>query len=192
MSLLDDYAAMGASARKSNIDRASAIEDIFDRVIQMYGGGEYLLTEQQKKRKGVLESKESLNKAQQRELDRINEAVGTESTFGQNYLDILEKQKVRDVSRAGQSDISRGLFGLRDRGAEWESQVGAPSRLKLEDLLTERLSSALMAKGSFLQSIEEPYPDTGALTEAYAAQAGVPSGGGSGWARMNPKSALPS
>jgi hypothetical protein len=177
MALVDDYARMGAGALALNEKYLGASEDIYKKIVQLYGGGEFLLTDQQKKRKAALEGKESLNKAQQRELDKINEVMGTESTFGQSYLDILEKQKVRDVSAAGQSDISRGLFGLRDRGAEWEGQVGAPSRLKLEDLLTQGLSSALAGLGGFYQNINAPYPDTGALTEAYAAQAGVPSMG---------------
>lgn len=177
--LTEDYAQLTSQARKGNIDRAKAIESIFDKVIQMYGGGELLLDENQKRKLGILQTRQAegkkLTKGQQRNLDEFQSIVGEGPTFGKSYLDILERTKVRDVSAAKQSDISRGLYGLRDRGAEWESSTGAGARLKLEDLLTERLSSALGAKASFLQSIEEPYPDYSGLMEANRAQAAVPS-----------------
>lgn len=177
--LTEDYAQLTSQARKGNIDRAKAIESIFDKVIQMYGGGELLLDENQKRKLGILQTRQAegkkLTKGQQRNLDEFQSIVGEGPTFGKSYLDILERAKVRDVSATKQSDISRGLYGLRDRGTEWESSVGAGARLKLEDLLTERLSSALGAKASFLQSIEEPYPDYSGLMEANRAQAAIPS-----------------
>lgn len=176
--LTQDYTALESQARTSNINRAKAIEEIFDRVIRMYGGGELLLDENQSKQLARLEEREAtgkIGKGQQRTLEKLRGLVGEESTFGKSYLDLLEKQKVRDVSSAQQSDISRGLYGLRNRGQEWESSVGAGARLKLEDLLTERLSGALGAKASFLQSIEEPYPDYNALMQANQATASTPT-----------------
>jgi len=185
--LTADYTALATEAKKGNVDRAKAIEQIFDKVIQMYGGGELLLSDTQSKQYENLQAKAAsgtLNKAQQKQLDTLQKTVGTASTFGESYLDLLNKQKVRDVSSAQQGDISRGLYGLRDRGTEWESAVGTGARLKLEDLLTERLSSALGAKAGFLGSIEQPYPDYTGLTEAARAGAAVPRGSASGGASL--------
>jgi hypothetical protein len=111
-------------------------------------------------------------------FDEIIRRYEPGGSFGRGYLAQLEKTKVRDVSKAEQRDISSGLFGLRDRGAEWESATGAEARLKLEDLMMERLSGAQMGKASFLEGIEEPYPDMSALMQAMAAGGGGGSVGG--------------
>lgn len=100
-------------------------------------------------------------------------------SFGKGYEAAIGRQKVQDVGRATQTDISSGLSGLRDRGTEWESTVGAGARLKLEDLRMERLSSAQLGYASFLERIENPYPDLGSLQQAYEAQGSI-SGSGSG------------
>ena len=79
--------------------------------------------------------------------------------FEKASLAEIDKQKVRDVGETSQSDISRGLYGIRPYGQEWESAVGAGARLKLEDLMQQRRSEVLGAEAGFLERIEEPYPD---------------------------------
>jgi len=89
----------------------------------------------------------------------------------------LEQQKVKDVGKSMQQLISSGLFGTTRAatlGTQWEADVGAPARAKLEDISMERLSQAQAAKAGFVERIEEPYPDYGALTQAAQAQASKP------------------
>ena len=111
--------------------------------------------------------------------------------FGRGYESILERQKVRDVGASAQRDISRGLYGIRPYEQEWEATTGAAGRLKLEDIRMERLSGAQTGMAGFLERIEEPYPDYGALLAASQAQgsysiprstggAGGSGGGGGG------------
>lgn len=82
-----------------------------------------------------------------------------EGDYGKSYLSDLQQQKVQDVGSAMQTDISRGLYGIQNYGQSWEKSVGISARAKLEDLRTEKLSSVLGQKASFLERIEEPYPD---------------------------------
>jgi len=126
----------------------------------------------------MAEEAKTSNLARQKTIEKIFDEVikmyRPGGTFGKGYEAQLGAQKVREVSGAEQSDISRGLFGLRSRGTEWESAVGAPARLKLEDIRMERLSSAQLGKAGFLERIEEPYPDYNALMQASMAQASSP------------------
>ena len=97
--------------------------------------------------------------------------------FGKAALGQLEEQKVRDVGEETQAQISGGLFGTSvtaGLGTKWESEVGAPARLRLEDIMMERLSQAQLGKAGFIERREDVYPDVGAAAQ-YAAQAG---GGG--------------
>ena len=104
-------------------------------------------------------------------------------TFGKSYLQQLREQKVRDVGAETQSLISSGMYGTTTTAGlpgKWEAEVGAPARLKLEDVQMERLSSAQLGKASFLERIEEPYPDYNALMQASAAAASAAAGSSGG------------
>jgi len=124
----------------------------------------------------------SANEARQGRIESIFDEViaryGPGGSFGKSYLQQLGAQKTRDVGAETQGMISSGLYGTTTTAGipgKWEAEVGAPARLKLEDLMMERLSSAQLGKASFLERIQEPYPDYSALTQASAAGAG--SGG---------------
>lgn len=98
-------------------------------------------------------------------------------TFERAGLAQIEAEKVRGVGKGYHDIISSGLAGTEAMGGverRWESEVGAPSRLKLEDIMMERLSSAQMGKAGFLERIQEPYPDAGPLYQAAAQLASVP------------------
>ena len=98
--------------------------------------------------------------------------------FGKAALGQLEEQKVRDVGEETQAQISGGLFGTSvtaGLGTKWESEVGAPARLRLEDIMMERLSQAQLGKAGFIERREDVYPDVGAAA-GYAAQAGGAGG----------------
>lgn len=103
--------------------------------------------------------------------------------FGAGYESLLKRQKVHDVGATAQRDISRGLHGIRPYEAEWEATTGATGRLKLEDIRMERLSGAQTGMASFLERIDEPYPDYSSLLAASQAQgqsagSGTSSSGG--------------
>ena len=92
-------------------------------------------------------------------------------SFGQSYLSQLETQKTTDVGKGISDMISSGLYGtegLAGLGTQWESQVGAPSRLKLEDLMMERLSNAQMGKADVIQNREDVYPDLNQLAQLFS------------------------
>ena len=128
----------------------------------------------------------SANKKRKAQIEGIYDEViaryGPGGTFGKSYLQQLESQKVRDVGAGTQNLISSGMYGTTTTAGlpgKWEAETGAPARLKLEDLMMERLSTAQLGKASFLENIQEPYPDYAALMSASAA-AGSSGGGSSG------------
>lgn len=103
-------------------------------------------------------------------------------SFGKGYLAQLETQKVQDVGKATQQQISSGLAGTTvtsGLGSAWEANVGQPARLKLEDIQMERLSGAQANKAGLIERVENPSPDYGLLAQLAAAQ-GQGGGGGSG------------
>lgn len=86
---------------------------------------------------------------------------------------LLEEQKGRETGKAMQQLISSGLYGTTEAaglGRRWEAEVGAPARFKLEDIAMERLSSAQLGKASFMEGIQQPYPDYSALLQTQQAQ----------------------
>ena len=86
--------------------------------------------------------------------------------FERRGLGEIEKAKTRGVGRETQQMISSGLFGTTTAagaGRRWEAEVGAPSRLRLEDIMQQRLTGIQQAKAGFLERIQEPYPDYSAL-----------------------------
>lgn len=113
-------------------------------------------------------------------FDEIIARYGPGGTYGAAAEALLGQEKVRDVGATTQRDITRGLYGIRPYEQEWEATVGAPARLRLEDIKMERLSQAQLGKAGFLERIEEPYPDYGALMQAVSAQAGAGGAGGAG------------
>lgn len=110
-------------------------------------------------------------------LDKIIDIYSPGGAFGKGYEKQLALQKVQDVGTTAQRDISRGLYGIRPYEQEWEATVGSTARLKLEDLRMQALAGAYGQKAGFLEGIQEPYPDYGALMNATAAEASVPSSG---------------
>lgn len=105
--------------------------------------------------------------------DEIIKRYQPGGTFGKAALGQLEAQKTRDVGKETQQMISSGLYGTTTTAGlptKWEAEVGAPSRLRLEDIMMERLSQAQIGKAGFIERREDVYPDVGAYA-GYAAQA---------------------
>jgi len=110
--------------------------------------------------------------AEIRELyDEIIERYGPTGAFGKGYEAQLERQKAREVAAGGQALVSSGLYGttqLAGLGKKFEEEVGAPARLKLEDIRAERLSQAQIGKAGFVERIEDIYPDYAMMAKLMA------------------------
>ena len=89
-------------------------------------------------------------------------------TFGQAALQQLESQKQQYIGKGTQNLVSSGLFGSTVRSSlpgVFEKEIGAPYRLKLEDLMMERLSQAQLGKSQFMERREDTYPDLNQMAE---------------------------
>jgi len=86
--------------------------------------------------------------------------------FERAGLGQIERARTKGVGQETQHMISSGLFGTTtaaQTGRRWEAEVGAPSRLRLEDIMQQRLTGIQQQKAGFLERIKEPYPDYSAL-----------------------------
>ncbi len=82
--------------------------------------------------------------------------------FGKGYEAQLGRAKTQDVASGTQSLVSSGLYGTTQTaglGKKWEEEVGAPARLKLEDLRMGKLSEAQLGKAGVIERVEDQYPD---------------------------------
>lgn len=160
---LDDLLAKATQqeeeAKLANLSRQQQIEAIWDEVIKRYQPG------------------------------------GTFQTEAFRQLGVQKEQDVmREYGSRTQDMISRGLFGTSvapsqgEIGRKWERDVGAPSRLKLEDLMMQRLSTAQSEKAGFLERIENDYPDYNSIAQLMAQASSAPSG--SGWGNRQPLPSL--
>ena len=130
------------------------------------------------------------NQAKAANLQRYNQAMAIYDEIINRYqpggafetsaLSMLEGTKKRDVASGAQKLVSSGLYGTTRAaglGTAWEQEVGAPSRLKLEDLMMERLSGAQLGKAGFMERREDEYPDPGMFAQL-AGGLGEAGGGG--------------
>lgn len=91
--------------------------------------------------------------------------------FEKGGLAQIESARTKGVGREQQQMISSGLFGTTTAasvGRRWEADVGAPARLRLEDIMGQRRTGIQQQKAGFLERIQQPYPDYSALMNAIA------------------------
>lgn len=89
--------------------------------------------------------------------------------FEKRGLGEIERAKTKGVGQETQQMISSGMYGTTTAagvGRGWEAEVGAPARLRLEDIMQQRLTGIQQQKAGFLERIQEPYPDYSALMSA--------------------------
>ena len=106
------------------------------------------------------------NKKREDEIRKIlDEIIGIYrqgGSFGKGVEAQLERERTKTVASGTQSLVSSGLYnttqmaGLSGKFAE---EVAAPTRMKLEDLRMDKLSSALGQKAKFVEGIENQQPD---------------------------------
>jgi len=87
----------------------------------------------------------------------------------------IQRAKVGATTGTMQRDISRGLYGIRPYEAEWEATTGVGARMTLEDMLTRGRAAIMGQQASFIERIEDQYPDLGAVERGYSAMASTPS-----------------
>lgn len=100
----------------------------------------------------------------------------------------IETAKTKGVGQEMQQMISSGMYGTTTAAgvpARWESEFGAPARLKLEDIMEQRLTQAQLGKAGFIERREDVYPDVGAVAGYEAKAASAPQGSLQDWMGMN-------
>ena len=103
--------------------------------------------------------------------DRIIGRAQPGGAFEKSGLAQIETAKTRGVGQEMQQMISSGMFGTTTAagiGRGWESEVGAPARLRLEDIMQQRLSQAELGKAGFIERREDVYPDISGMLQMLA------------------------
>ena len=91
--------------------------------------------------------------------------------FERRGLGEIERARTKGVGQEMQQMISSGLYGTTTAagvGRKWEADVGAPSRLRLEDIMQQRMTGIQQQKAGFLERIEDKYPDISSLLQTLA------------------------
>lgn len=105
--------------------------------------------------------------------DKIISQYRPGGAFQTAQLEELERRKGRETGREMQQMISSGMYGTTTAAGiprRWEAEVGVPARLKLEDIMMQRLSQAQVGKAGFIERREDVYPDVRTMA-GYTAQA---------------------
>ena len=87
-------------------------------------------------------------------LDQIIQRYKIGGEFGKAELALLNRAKKKSLASTMQGMVSAGLAGTTvpsGAGKKWEEEIGMPSRLRLEDIRTERLTGAMGAKAGFME-----------------------------------------
>ena len=101
----------------------------------------------------------------------MEKMVSPGGAFEKRGLADIEAQKKKGVGKEMQQMISSGTYGTTTAagaGKRWESTVGAPARLRLEDIMQQRQLGVMGQKAGFLERIEDVYPDYQGLMQMLA------------------------
>ena len=104
-------------------------------------------------------------------FDMMSKMVSPGGAFERRGLADIERQKTKGVGKEMQQMISSGMYGTTTAagtGRRWESEVGAPARLRLEDIMQQRQLGVMGQKAGFLERIEDVYPDYSSLLQMLA------------------------
>lgn len=104
-------------------------------------------------------------------FDMMSKMVSPGGAFEKRGLADIEAQKTKGVGQEMQQMISSGMYGTTTAagtGKRWEAEVGAPARLRLEDIMQQRQLGVMGQKAGFLERIEDVYPDYSSLMQILA------------------------
>lgn len=104
-------------------------------------------------------------------FDMMSKMVQPGGAFEKRGLGEIEAAKTKGVGKEMQQMVSSGMYGTTtaagvERG--WEADVGAPARLRLEDIMQQRQLGVMGQKAGFLERIEDVYPDYSSLLQMLA------------------------
>jgi len=117
----------------------------------------------------------------------MDEIIGTYSpggSFGAGTEAMIDRQKTKAIGQGTQSLISSGLYGstmTAGLGTAFEEDVAMPTRLKLEDLRTQKYSDALGQKAGFVERIEDQSPSYETMANLYSQASSAPQESLSDW-----------
>lgn len=103
--------------------------------------------------------------------DKVIERAGPGGAFEKAGLGDIERARTKGVGQETQQMISSGMYGTTTAagiGRGWEADVGAPARLRLEDIMERRLTTAQLGKAGAIERREDVYPDYSALLQMLA------------------------
>jgi len=103
--------------------------------------------------------------------DKMMGMVSPGGAFEKRGLADIERRKTQTVGKETQGLISGGMFGTTTTaglGRKFEADVGAPARLRLEDIMQQRQLGVMGQKAGFLERIEDVYPDYSSLLQMLA------------------------
>jgi len=103
--------------------------------------------------------------------DKMMGMVGPGGAFEKRGLGEIERARTKGVGGEMQQMISSGMYGTTTAagvGRKWEADVGAPARLRLEDIMQQRQLGVMGQKAGFLERIEDVYPDYSSLLQMLA------------------------
>lgn len=107
-------------------------------------------------------------------MDIYNQVIARSQpggAFQKAGLAQIESAKTKGVGQETQSLISGGMFGTTTAagvGRKWEAEVGAPARLRLEDVMEQRRTTAQLAKAGAIERREDVGPNYAALLQTLA------------------------
>lgn len=103
--------------------------------------------------------------------DEMMKSVGPGGAFEKRGLAQIETAKTKGVGQEMQQMVSSGMYGTTTAAGvpgRWEAEVGAPARLRLEDIMQQRQLGVKQQKAGFLERIEDVYPDYSSLLQMLA------------------------
>ena len=109
--------------------------------------------------------------------DAILSGLTKDSAFYKGGIADIEREKSKGIGQTYQQLISSGMFGTTTAAnvpQTWERDYAGPQRLKLEDIMEQRRTSAQLGKAGFIERIQDIGPS---LTDIFSmAQAGQSAG----------------
>lgn len=121
-------------------------------------------------------SQEALTKNTAREqeirniyADILTSISGSESSLRASGLKDIENQANKLTGQQTQNLISSGLYGTTTAAAipkQVATEFTQPSRMKLEDLISQKKQAAQLGLAGFVERIQNPYPDYNTLVQA--------------------------
>jgi hypothetical protein len=129
-----------------------------------------LMTDFEKREQAAIKA----NRAREKEIrdmysQILNQDYGAARAAGES---VIARGERTSIGQGMQQLVSSGLFGTTTAAAlpSAAKRISTEQRLTLEDVLQQRTEATKKELASFIERIEQPYPDYGMLLQAIAAQ----------------------